>query len=158
MNASLFASYLTALDCCADVQGVLGDEYVIHPPNPDYGYECTPRNALTFGCMGADGVHYAILASNGVVTDESPVIQICPMDFSDLYQARGESFLTFLADGCNVSRAEMENVFATEQSGTPTLVEFLKERFDMSRLWDDARTKKLEPFLSYIEPKDSLPA
>jgi hypothetical protein len=78
MDTTYFASYLRALDACADVQGVLGDEWVIHPPNPDYGYESTPRNSLTFGCMGVDGVHYAILAINGVITDESPVIQILP--------------------------------------------------------------------------------
>src|SRR5262249_44399236 len=98
MGVTYFGTYLRALDACADVQGVLGDEWVIHLPNPDYGYESTPRNALTFGCMGVDGVHYAILAIDDGIMDESPVIQICPMDFSDLYQAKGDSFLMFLAD------------------------------------------------------------
>jgi hypothetical protein len=100
-----------------------------------------------------DGVHYAILTMNGTVTDESPVIQICPMDFSDLYQALGDSFLAFLADGCGVCCAAMEDVFAAERAGTPTLVAFLKERFDMSRLGSEEQTQKLERYLSYIQPK-----
>lgn len=153
MDASYFATYLRALDACADVQGVLGDEWVIHPPNPDLGYESTPRNAMTFGRMGVDGVHYAILAINGVVTDESPVIQICPMDFSDLYGAMGDCFLMFLADGCGVTCATIEDVFTAERAGTPTLVAFLKERFDMSRLWVEERSQKLKPYLRYIQPR-----
>jgi hypothetical protein len=153
MGVTYFETYLRALDACADVQGVLGEEWVIHPPNPDYGYESTPRNALTFGCMGVDGVHYAILSLEDGITDESPVIQICPMDFSDLYQAKGDSFLTFLADGCGVPLGTMEEQFIAERAGKSTLVAFLKERFDMSRLWDEKRTQKLEPYLRYIQPK-----
>ena len=153
MDATYFETYLRALDACSGVQGVLGDEWVIHPPNPDYGYESTPRNALTFGCMGVDGVHYAILAIDDGITDESPVIQICPMDFSDLYQAKGDSFLMFLADACGVSRGTMEEQFAAERAGKSVLVAFLKERFDMSRLWDEKRTQRLERYLRYIQPK-----
>jgi hypothetical protein len=55
MNVTHFETYLHALDVCADPQGVLGEEWVLHPPNPDYGYESTPRNALTFGRMGNRG-------------------------------------------------------------------------------------------------------
>lgn len=150
---SYFATYLRALDASTDVQGVMGEECVIHPPNPDYGYECTPRNALTFGCMGVDGVHYAILELEGCITDESPVIQICPMDFSDCYQVLGESFLMFLADGCGEPRRVVEKAFAEERTGTPTLVAFLKERFTMSRLWDNERTFKLMHLLKHIQPK-----
>jgi hypothetical protein len=153
MGESYFATYLRALDACPDVQGVLGQDWVIHPPDPDYGYESTPRNALTFGCMGVDGVHYAVLAIDGAVTDESPVIQVCPMDFSDLYQAQADSFLTYLAEGCGVARSEMEAIFASERAGMPGLVAFLKERFDGSRLWDDERPRRLERLLSYIQPK-----
>ncbi len=153
MGATYFETYLRALDDCADVQGVLGDEWVIHPPNPDYGYESTPRNALTFGCMGVDGVHYAILATGDFVTDGSPVIQICPMDFSELYQVKSDSFLMFLADGCGIPRGTMEEVFAAERAGKSALVVFLKERFEMPRLRDEKRTQKLAPYLRFIEPK-----
>jgi hypothetical protein len=154
MDATYFETYLSALEKVDDPQGVLGEEFVILPPNPDYGYESTPRNALTFGCMGVDGVHYAILTNKeGIVGDDSPVIQICPMDFSDLYQTKGESFLAFLADACGVSIQEMEAVFVAERAGKATLVQFLKGHFDMSRLWDDNRTQRLERYLALIEPK-----
>jgi len=153
MNVTHFETYLHALDACADPQGVLGEEWVLHPPNPDYGYESTPRNALTFGRMGVDGVHYAILKIKGVVEDDSPVIQVCPMDFSDLYQVLGESFLSFLAGGCGVTRREMESVFATERAGEQTLVTFLKERFEMSRLWEGKRSHQFRDCLEYIEIK-----
>jgi len=153
MSPTHFETYLHALDACPDPQGILGDEWVLHPPDPDYGYESTPRNALTFGVMGVDGVHYAVLKTKGVVEDDSPVIQVCPMDFSDLYQVLAESFLRFLADGSGVSRGEMESVFATERAGEQTLVPFLKERFKMSRLWDENRSRQLRDCLEFIEKK-----
>jgi hypothetical protein len=153
MNTTYFETYLRALDACGDPQGVLGEEWVLHPPHPDYGYESTPRNALTFGTMGVDGVHYAILKVDGVVDDDSPVIQVCPMDFSDLYQVLAESFLTFLAVGCAVSRREMESVFATERAGEQTLVPFLKQRFKMSGLCDAKRSRQFRDCLELIEKK-----
>jgi hypothetical protein len=148
-----FETYLRALDACPDRDGVLGEEGIIHPPHPDYGYESTPRNAITFGCMGVDGVHYAVLKIDGVVTDESPVIQVSPMDFSDPYSVLGESFLGFLAIGCGVSHREMETVFAAEQAGTVGLVGYLRRRFQMSRLWVDGRADKLRALLRYVQPK-----
>jgi hypothetical protein len=154
MNPTYFDTYLAALGRMDDPQGVLGDEWVIHPPNPDYGYNSTPRNALTFGCMGVDGVHYAILKLDGVVADESPVIQICPMDFSDLYQVMADSFLSFLANGCGVTHKRMKEVFATERSGNPILTAFLMKRFDMSRLRFVARTRRLDSYLPHIQRKE----
>ncbi len=155
MNAKHFETYVNALDACPDPQGVLGKEWVIHPPNPDHGYESTPLNALTFGAMGVDGVHYAILKIDRAVQDYSPVIQVCPMDFSDLYQVLGESFLSFLAAGCGVPKCEMESVFAAEQKGDQTLVTFLKQRFQMSRIWDDNRyqSQQLRDCLEHIESR-----
>src|SRR5262249_39838142 len=111
-----FATYLHALENSRYKKGVLGKEWVIFPPNPDYGYESTPRNALTFGTMGVDGVHYAILTKDGVVRDDSPVIEVCPMDFDDFYQVLAESFLNYLAVGCGVSLLEMERVFEDERA------------------------------------------
>lgn len=153
MKPTFFETYLRALDSCADVQGTLGEEWVIHPPNPDYGYESTPRNALTFGIMGVDGVHYAVLTIEDAVCDESPVIQVCPMDFSDLYQVLADSFLSFLADGCGVSLIKMESVFAAERKGEEVLVSFLKEKFDMSRIWDEKRSRQFPDCLELIEKK-----
>lgn len=151
--ATHFETYLRALDACPDRDGVLGDEVVVHPPSPDFGYDGTPRNAVTFACMGVDGVHYAVLALDGVVSDESPVIQVCPVDFDDPYQVLGESFLGFLADGCGVSREAMAAVFTAEQAGTPSLVAYLRERFQMPRLSDDARYLALRVHLRHVRPK-----
>lgn len=151
--ATHFETYLQALDACPDRDGVLGEECVIHPPNPDYGYDNTPKNAVTFGCMGVDGVHYAVLALDGVVTDGSPVVQVSPMDFSDPYSVLGESFLGFLADGCGSSRGEMAELFAAERAGASELVEYLRKRFQMSRFWADGRADKLRALLRHIQFK-----
>ena len=151
--ATHFETYLRALDSCPDRDGVLDEEFVIHPPSPDYGYDSTPRNAIIFGCMGVDGVHYAVLAISGVVSDESPVVQVCPMDFDTPYQVLGESFLGFLADGCGVSREAMAAVFASERAGRPALVAYLRERLQMSRLSDDDRYHALQVHLRHIQLK-----
>lgn len=153
MNTTDFETYLRALDTCTDVRGVLGEEWVLHPPNPDYGYESTPRNALTFGTMSVDGVHYAVLTIDGVVRDDSPVIQVCPMDFSNSYQVLADSFLNFLAYGCGVSVNKMETVLAVERKGEHVLVAFLKEKFDMSRLADEKRSRQFADCLELIEKK-----
>jgi hypothetical protein len=76
-----------------------------------------------------------------------------PLDFSDLYQVKGESFLALLADACGVPHTMMEDVFAAERAEEPTLVGFLKERFDMSRLRDEGGTQRLARYLKYIQPK-----
>lgn len=71
MGDTYFQTYLDAIRSLPDKQ-ILGEEWVIDPPNPDYGYDSTPNNALTFSIMGVDGVHYAILTIGGVVRDDSP--------------------------------------------------------------------------------------
>jgi hypothetical protein len=73
------------------------------------------------------------------------------MDFSDLYQVLSESFLSFLAVGCGVSRLEMDTVFAAERKGDHTLVPFLKQRFEMSRFWDQEESQNLRDCLDLIE-------
>lgn len=131
----------------------MGDEYLVFPPNPNSIYEATPRNALTFGQMGVDGVHYAILTIEGAVRDDSPVIQIGPMDFSQPYAVLGGSFLSYLADACDVSIPEMEAVFAKERAGKQKLVPFLKARYNHRRLFNEKRLRKLDKHLNRIEPR-----
>src|SRR5215471_12430543 len=72
----LFELFVRAVAQATDRRGVLGEDEIVFPPESDFGYESTPRNALTFGAMGVDGVHFAILKIAGAVTDESPVIHI----------------------------------------------------------------------------------
>jgi hypothetical protein len=155
MDATYFDTFLRAVENTPmrDRRRVLGDDELVFPPNPDYGYEATPRNALTFGAMGVDGVHYAILKIDGKVTDESPVIQIGPMDFSEPYVVLGDCFVAYLAAARGVSIRDIEFVFEKERAGQGKLVVFLKEHFQHSRLYDETRLRKLDRYLEMVEPK-----
>src|SRR5215475_1415142 len=151
----LFELFVRAVAQATDRRGVLGEDEIVFPPEPDFGYESTPRNALTFGAMGVDGVHFAILKIDGAVTDESPVIHVSPMDFSKPYVVLGETFLAYLAAGCGVAHSEMEAVFAAERSSGAKLVPFLKAHFKHSRLYNEMRLRSLESYLKLIETKPS---
>lgn len=154
-DMTCFETFVRAVEKTAECErdGVLGGEYLVFPPNPDYGYEATPRNALTFACMGVDGVHYAILTIDGAVCDESPVIHVSPMDFSEPYAVLGECFVSYLAAACGVTRRAMEAVFEEERAGRRVLVPFLKEHFVHSRLYDEERLRSLDRFLERVEPR-----
>src|SRR5262245_25654998 len=119
MDATYFDTFVRAVENTPlrERLGILGDDYLIFPPDPDYLYEATPGNALTFGNMGVDAVHYAILKIQGEVTDESPVIHVGPMDFSEPYVVLGDCFLSYLAAACGVSIREMNSVFEEEPRG-----------------------------------------
>jgi hypothetical protein len=155
MDATYFDTFVRAVENTPKRErlGVLGDDYLVFPPQTDYGYEATPRNALTFANMGVDGVHYAILIIDGEVSDESPVIHVGPMDFSKPYVALGDCFISYLATACGVSLSKMEAVFEEERAGRRVLVPFLKEHFVHSRLYEEKRLRKLELYLERVEPK-----
>lgn len=155
MNATYFDTFLRAVENTplGDRHGILGDDELVFPPHPDFGYQATPRNALTFGAMGVDGVHYAILKIDGEVTDESPVIHIGPMDFSEPYVVLGDCFLAYAAAACGVSISEMDAVFESERAGDCMLVPFMKKHFQHARLYDDARLEKLARYLEMVEQK-----
>lgn len=146
-----FEVFVRALKNCRDRRGVLGEERIVYPPSDDYGYGATPRNAVTFGAMGVDGVHYAVLRVKGNIPDDSPVIQIAPMDFSDPYSVLADSFLEYLAIGCGVTGIEMERVFASERDGVSSLAEFLKERFDHSRIWNRERIQFIDRYRDMLD-------
>jgi hypothetical protein len=155
MDATYFDTFLRAVENTPERErlGVLGDDYLVFPPQPDFGYEATPRNAPTFASMGVDGVHYAILKIDGEVSDESPVIHIGPMDFSEPYVVLGDCFLGYLSAACGVSVREMEAVFEEERAGRHALVPFLREHFVHSRLYDEERLRELERYLDRVEPR-----
>lgn len=149
-----FETFQVAVGATDDQDGILGDDYLVYPPNPDFGYDATPRNALTFATMGVDGVHYAVLTSDGVVGDGSPVIQICPMDFDQEYAVLGESFLDYLATGCGVGVAQMASVLVAERATGNRLVPFLRVLFQHSRMLGDARVRALAHHLGRVERKE----
>jgi hypothetical protein len=155
MDTTYFDTFVRAVENTPKREriGVLGDDYLVFPPQPHFGYEATPRNALTFGHVGVDGVHYAILKIDGAVSDESPVIHVGPMDFSEPYVVLGDCFISYLAAACDVTIREMEAVFEEERAGRRVLVPFLKEHFVPSRLYDEKRLRKLELYLDRVEPR-----
>jgi hypothetical protein len=132
-----------------DLRELEGDS-IICPPSEDYEYPSTPKNALTFGTMGVDGVHTAVIKIGGRVRNDSPVVQISPMDAKDVF-VLAESFLSYLAHGCGVTVEKMEAVFEDERELHP----FLAMHFKDSRLFDDAKIDKLTAKLGhYIERKN----
>jgi hypothetical protein len=149
--ATAFDIFIAAVAKVADANGVLGNEGVIYPPNPHYGYHCTPTNALTFGAMGVDGVHYAILTIDGTVRDQSPVLQVSPMD-GDCYHILAATFLDYLAAGCGVTATAMADILASEVRGEAVLVPFLRTRFSQRRLWPEgADEHRFDDLLSFVQ-------
>jgi len=148
-----FETFLQAVGTIEDREGILGGDYLVCPPKPDYGYDATPRNALTFATMGVDGVHFAVLTTDGIAGDDSPVIQICPMDFDQEYAVLAVSFLDYLATGCGVSAVEMASVLDSERTSGNRLVPFMRGRFRHSRMLGDKRTQALAHHLQWVERK-----
>jgi len=82
VNLMHFDVFLKA--SAAEDDFLLDGNYILNPNDPEYWYDSTPRNALTFAVMGVDGVHDAIKTSDGCVRDDSPVVFVDPMDSKDV--------------------------------------------------------------------------
>jgi hypothetical protein len=157
-----FDTFLTALSKATNLEGVLGEEYVDYPPTEDVHYATTPLNAVVFGWMGCDGVHYAILKIDGEIRDDSPVIHVSPMDFDSPYALLAPTFTDYLASGCGVSRKEIEDLLAAEKAGRSSLVEFMRSHFDHMRFWFEDEENDIGPYIKMIvlgpEGEESLAA
>lgn len=136
-----FESFVNAFSSLDAHSRLLDGDYVIIPPSADSGYKSTPKDALTFASMGVDGVHYAILTRGGSVRDDSPVVQVSPMDSDDAVLL-ADSFLEYLAVGCGVSVQQMGLIFTAERAGSRALVPFLTKHFRRSRLFSEERLHK----------------
>jgi hypothetical protein len=146
-----FDTFVDAVSNSSDRKGILGGDFLVVPPKEEFAaYWCEPTNVLTFASMGVDGVHYAIVKIDSSIEEDSPVIHISPMD-GDPYCVLAPTFLEYLADGCEAPIEQMDEVVAQQRSGTPVLVQFLKQRFDHSRLYDDARLARLKHLLRFVE-------
>lgn len=148
-----FGTFLTALGNAAERDGVLGNECVEYPPSEEVDYWATPLNAVVFGWMGVDGVHYAILKVDGEVRDSSPVIQISPMDFDEPYSLLAPTFVDYLAIGCGVTRSEIEGLIALEESGRSALLDFMRANFQQSRFWADHVERDVGRYATMIVQK-----
>jgi len=135
-----------------DQRSMKGDAILI-PPNHDFGYMSTPANALTFSSMGVDGVHDALLKIGGEVCDNSPVLQISPMD-SDDHIILAPTFLDYLADGCGVPKTKIRSLLAIENHDQ--LVPFLDERFESGRLLDEDRARKMNARFGHLIQRKPL--
>lgn len=131
---------------------VLGDENVIYPPDEQLAYESTPRDAVAFGSMGADGVHYLILKLDGEIRDDSPVIHFSPMDFSSPYVLLGHTFAEYLATVCGVTVDEIRALIERERAGNAVLAEFLRDNFDHSRLDLDGFGSQITEYSNLLPP------
>jgi hypothetical protein len=159
-----FDIFLNSLARANSLEGVLGEDNVIYPLDEEFDYSATPLNAVVFGSMGVDGVHYAILTIDGEIREESPVIVIRPMDFDEPYSLLAPTFTDYLARGCAVSREEIEDLLVAEQAGHSSLVEFMRSNFDGTRFFSDGPENDIGPYAKLIiprpedEPTDTPPA
>lgn len=145
-----FNTFLSALSSAVTLDGVLGNEGVEFPPRENVDYWATPQNAVVFGWMGVDGVHYAILKIDGEIRDTSPVIQIGPMDFEEPYSLLAPSFTAYLAIGCGTTPTEIQRVVADEESGRSSLLDFMRSNFNQSRFWSDGVNRNIGPYAAMI--------
>lgn len=132
-----FDTFLKALQYADNYDGVLGSESVEFPPSENVDYWATPQNAVVFGWMGVDGVHYAILKIAGSIRESSPVLQIAPMDFDEPYSLLAPTFKEYLAWGCGVTVDKIQELLDREAAGSPTLLAFMRSSFQQSRFWVD---------------------
>jgi len=149
MATTYFQSFMDTFGALDERSRTFDGNDILCPPSEDFGYQNTPKNALTFASMGVDGVHFAVLKLGGVVREDSPVVQVSPMDSNDVIVLAG-SFLHYLADGCEVSAQKMQSVFDAERAGERRLLPFLSEHFDGSRLLADKRTHELTATYGYL--------
>lgn len=148
-----FETFTTALARWKDRTGLFGGDEPVFPPSEEFGYDCTPRNAVTFAQMGVDGVHYAVLKLAGMVRNQSPVVRISPMD-DPAVCVLAESFLAYLAEGCGMSRSAMETVMEREREGKGGLLEVICAQFDGGQLMIEQRIDHLtKKYGHLIEPK-----
>jgi hypothetical protein len=158
-----FDTFLNALGKASNLERVLGADEVVYPPEEESGYPETPLNAVVFGWLGVDGVHYAILKIDGEIRDESPVIQVSPCD-SDCYCLLAPTFTDYLAKGCGVSQKEIEDLLVAEQAGHSSIVEFLRSHFDGMRFFPEGAADAeydLGPYAKLTIPRpeeEQLPA
>ena len=145
---------MTAARSWHDPSTVLAGDSLVDPPADDYGYFNTPLNSLTFLAMGVDGVHTAMLKLDGAVREDSPVLQVAPMDGDREWTILAASFLDFLADGCAVSRQTISERIDRVDSDPAALMGFLRDNFERSRLLGEERSRKLNAeFLGLVEKK-----
>lgn len=152
-----FETFLAAIDRLppSERHTVLGDENIIYPPDEQLGYESAPRDAVAFGSMGVDGVHYLILKLDGEIRDDSPVVHFSPMDFSSPYTLLGHTFAEYLATVCDVDVDQIRQLMERERAGESVLANFLRANFDHHRLDLDGLGAEIRDYAVLLPPIDA---
>lgn len=156
-DTNLFELFTEAFASVEKPSRMLDECLVLCPPVEDFGYESTPVNAVPFLWMGVDGVHCVILKLDGQVRDDSPILDVSPMDADDLC-VLAPSLKEFLAVGCGVSTADIAKCFDEERMGRSVLVNFLSPRFQRRRLMGTARIQALTEKLGHLAVRKTRPA
>ena len=98
-------------------------------------YGASPTNARPFADMGVDGVHWTLLALDGAVRENSPVLQVSPTDGPDALSVEARSFLDHV---CGVTGPIWDRLLTApdrERAGEDVLAAHLPElRRDLGRL------------------------
>ena len=136
-------------------QTVLGDENIIYPPDEQLAYDSTPRDAVAFGSMGVDGVHYLILKLDGEIRDDSPVVHFSPMDFGSPYTLLGHTFAEYLATVCGVNVDHIRELMERERASEAVLADFLRANFDHGRLDLDGFGSGIRDYAELLPPIDN---
>jgi len=124
----IFDAFLSSSNAISNAYGIHGDDDLLNPPSPDYGYDSTPLNSLTFASMGCDGVHYALITINGKKKEECPVAMICPMDSDDICFL-ANSFKEYISQGCGIDVDKLNSLVEEESSMPGSFAQFVKEHF-----------------------------
>jgi hypothetical protein len=149
-----FKRFLTAARAWHEPNDTLDGDYLVDPPEDDYGYFNTPANSLTFLAMGVDGVHTAMLKLDGAVREDSPVIYVSPTDGESEWTILAPTFVDYLADGCAVTTQRIGEPLDTVNSEPEAMMQFLHANFDGLRLLDEHRIRLLNSrYLSLVEKK-----
>jgi hypothetical protein len=145
----------------------------LHLPLQPGGYDCSPSNALMFARTGGDGVHFALLPLDGMLSEETPVVLTVPMAAAGSTNfIVGENLQDFLALGCRRGYFQLEQLAyrpdsllreladpdfsATVSSNAEALLNALTAEFGLSP-WGSEVAARLERLREKYLPLLALP-
>ena len=134
---------------------------LLDPPER-YESNATPKNAIAFAQTGGEDVHFSLLAVNGVVSDESPVVMTVPSASDRSFDCNfllGMSLREFLTLGCewgfdhleqlaydwDETVSDLERPYDGEELDEDDLrgLALLRSRLDLQP-WSEVRSRLLE--------------
>jgi hypothetical protein len=83
---------------------------ILRSPVGRLDYYCTPVSCCTFGVTGVDGVHFSLLAIDGDIEEDSPIVMTVPMAFDQPNVVVGDNLHDFLCLGCRVGYSVLAQI------------------------------------------------